>query len=97
MDHSLLVKVSCTCCAVCMFHSRVCCVTKGTLLNRLFGTNFDVMDESQRQQTTKGECFWLICKSIFLLNGGRRDLDVSRGGYECYGHGCRGNGWSRTG
>jgi hypothetical protein len=27
----------------------------GTLLNRLFGTNFDVMDESRRQQTTKGE------------------------------------------
>ncbi|TFY72143.1 hypothetical protein EVG20_g863 [Dentipellis fragilis] len=28
---------------------------KSTLLNRLFGTNFDVMDETQRQQTTKGE------------------------------------------
>ncbi|EPT04585.1 hypothetical protein FOMPIDRAFT_1113360 [Fomitopsis schrenkii] len=27
---------------------------KSTLLNRLFGTNFDVMAESQRQQTTKG-------------------------------------------
>ncbi|KAM6501966.1 RHD3/Sey1 [Amanita muscaria] len=27
---------------------------KSTLLNRLFGTNFDVMDESRRQQTTKG-------------------------------------------
>jgi hypothetical protein len=27
----------------------------GTLLNRLFGTNFDVMNESQRQQTTKGD------------------------------------------
>ncbi|PFH53748.1 hypothetical protein AMATHDRAFT_54235 [Amanita thiersii Skay4041] len=27
---------------------------KSTLLNRLFGTNFDVMDESKRQQTTKG-------------------------------------------
>ncbi|KAI0247304.1 root hair defective 3 GTP-binding protein-domain-containing protein [Lactifluus subvellereus] len=26
---------------------------KSTLLNRLFGTNFDVMDESKRQQTTK--------------------------------------------
>lgn len=26
----------------------------GTLLNRLFGTNFDVMDETRRQQTTKG-------------------------------------------
>jgi Root hair defective 3 GTP-binding protein (RHD3) len=27
---------------------------QGTLLNRLFGTNFDVMDETQRKQTTKG-------------------------------------------
>ncbi|QRW11732.1 GTP-binding protein [Ceratobasidium sp. AG-Ba] len=27
---------------------------KSTLLNRLFGTNFDVMDETQRRQTTKG-------------------------------------------
>ena len=27
---------------------------KSTLLNKLFGTNFDVMDESQRRQTTKG-------------------------------------------
>ncbi|KAL1942821.1 hypothetical protein VTO73DRAFT_5061 [Trametes versicolor] len=29
---------------------------KSTLLNRLFGTNFDVMDETKRQQTTKGAC-----------------------------------------
>ncbi|KIP06964.1 hypothetical protein PHLGIDRAFT_90150 [Phlebiopsis gigantea 11061_1 CR5-6] len=27
---------------------------KSTLLNRLFGTDFDVMDETRRQQTTKG-------------------------------------------
>jgi hypothetical protein len=27
----------------------------GTLLNGLFGTTFDVMDETRRQQTTKGE------------------------------------------
>jgi len=27
---------------------------KSTLLNRLFGTTFDIMDESKRQQTTKG-------------------------------------------
>lgn len=27
----------------------------GTLLNRLFGTTFDVMDETKRQQTTKGK------------------------------------------
>ncbi|KAF5375608.1 hypothetical protein D9757_008542 [Collybiopsis confluens] len=29
--------------------------SKGTLLNRLFGTTFAVMDESKRQQTTKGQ------------------------------------------
>jgi len=28
---------------------------KGTLLNRLFGTDFDVMSETARRQTTKGE------------------------------------------
>jgi hypothetical protein len=28
--------------------------SQGTLLNRLFGTTFDVMDETQRRQTTKG-------------------------------------------
>ncbi|KAH9892645.1 root hair defective 3 GTP-binding protein [Cubamyces lactineus] len=33
---------------------------KSTLLNRLFGTNFDVMDETRRQQTTKG--IWM-CKA----------------------------------
>ncbi|KAJ2458281.1 Dynamin-like GTPase that mediates homotypic ER fusion, partial [Coemansia sp. RSA 2424] len=27
---------------------------KSTLLNRLFGTRFDVMSEAQRQQTTRG-------------------------------------------
>lgn len=35
---------------------------KSTLLNRLFGTSFDVMDESKRQQTTKG--IWM-CPSTF--------------------------------
>jgi protein SEY1 len=29
----------------------------GTLLNRLFGTDFDVMDETRRQQTTKGRLY----------------------------------------
>ncbi|KAH9987006.1 RHD3/Sey1 [Russula compacta] len=38
---------------------------KSTLLNRLFGTNFDVMDESKRQQTTKG---------IWMCRG--RDMNV---------------------
>ncbi|WVO19367.1 protein SEY1 [Cryptococcus decagattii] len=35
---------------------------KSTLLNRLFGTTFDVMDESKRQQTTKG--IWM-CPSQY--------------------------------
>ncbi|WWC89135.1 protein SEY1 [Kwoniella dendrophila CBS 6074] len=35
---------------------------KSTLLNRLFGTSFDVMDETKRQQTTKG--IWM-CPSIY--------------------------------
>lgn len=30
---------------------------KSTLLNRLFGTQFDIMDETKRQQTTKGIWF----------------------------------------
>ncbi|WFD37561.1 Dynamin-like GTPase that mediates homotypic ER fusion [Malassezia japonica] len=34
---------------------------KSTLLNKLFGTNFDVMDERARQQTTKG--IWL-CRGM---------------------------------
>lgn len=33
----------------------------GTLLNRLFGTTFDVMDETQRRQTTKGE-LWTMTR-----------------------------------
>ncbi|AOW30373.1 dynamin-like GTPase [Candida albicans SC5314] len=35
---------------------------KSTLLNRLFNTNFDVMDESNRQQTTKG--IWLAYSPV---------------------------------
>jgi GTPase Era involved in 16S rRNA processing len=35
---------------------------KSTLLNRLFGTSFDVMDETKRQQTTKG--IWM-CPSSY--------------------------------
>ena len=41
------------------FRRRLGLLTKyveiGTLLNRLFGTDFDVMDDTRRQQTTKGE------------------------------------------
>ncbi|KAK6200532.1 putative stress-related vesicular transport protein [Scheffersomyces amazonensis] len=35
---------------------------KSTLLNRLFNTNFDVMEESRRQQTTKG--IWLASSPV---------------------------------
>src|ERR1700755_3571409 len=35
---------------------------KSTLLNRLFGTSFDVMDETKRQQTTRG--IWM-CPSAY--------------------------------
>ncbi|KAK7005902.1 RHD3/Sey1 [Favolaschia claudopus] len=38
---------------------------KSTLLNRLFGTSFDVMDETKRQQTTKG---------IWMCRG--KDMDI---------------------
>ncbi|KAI4523869.1 root hair defective 3 GTP-binding protein [Schizophyllum commune Loenen D] len=39
---------------------------KSTLLNRLFGTTFDVMDETKRQQTTKG--IWMCrAKAMNLL------------------------------
>lgn len=34
---------------------------KSTLLNKLFGTSFDVMDETRRQQTTKG--IWM-CRGV---------------------------------
>lgn len=63
----------------------------GTLLNRLFGTTFDVMDETKRQQTTKGMSdVYPSYAQIYCLN--YRNLDVSRERYECYGHGCRGYG-----
>ena len=57
----------------------------GTLLNRLFGTTFDVMDETKRQQTTKGllYLFYIQCQCKTSL----RHLDVSRRGYERHGHG----------
>lgn len=36
---------------------------KSTLLNKLFGTSFDVMDETQRRQTTKGQYDSTACRS----------------------------------
>ena len=41
---------------------------KSTLLNRLFNTNFDVMDESNRLQTTKG--IWMAYSSIITTSQG---------------------------
>lgn len=46
------------------------CFAIGTLLNRLFGTNFDVMDETKRQQTTKGQSsitHLVMCEGPFAL------------------------------
>jgi hypothetical protein len=69
----------------------------GTLLNRLFGTTFDVMDETKRQQTTKGEyCYVICCCIVFNLFGCGRYLDVPREGYERYGHGRGRHRRSRT-
>ncbi|CAI5757497.1 unnamed protein product [Candida verbasci] len=41
---------------------------KSTLLNKLFNTNFDVMDELNRQQTTKG--IWLAYSPVVSTNSG---------------------------
>lgn len=41
---------------------------KSTLLNRLFHTNFDVMDEANRQQTTKG--IWMAYSNIIATSNG---------------------------
>ncbi|KAI3404536.2 SEY1 [Candida oxycetoniae] len=42
---------------------------KSTLLNNLFNTNFDVMNEQSRQQTTKG--IWLAQSSLLTTTSGR--------------------------
>ena len=39
----------------------------GTLLNRLFGTTFDVMDETKRQQTTKGMRSRPVAMAVWLI------------------------------
>jgi hypothetical protein len=52
---------------------------KGTLLNRLFGTNFDVMDETQRKQTTKGGLS-LYERYTAIYDFHIRDMDVSSKG-----------------
>lgn len=40
---------------------------KSTLLNGVFGTTFDVMNENQRRQTTKGQTR-TESRSVFRLN-----------------------------
>lgn len=44
---------------------------KSTLLNALFNTNFDVMNELNRQQTTKG--IWLACSPSINSNCNKKD------------------------
>ncbi len=67
----------------------------GTLLNRLFGTNFDVMSESARRQTTKGtylkHSFELHLELTFWNTLLIRYLDESWQRHECFNYGCRRN------
>lgn len=57
----------------------------GTLLNRLFGTKFDVMNENERRQTTKGESGRLAHDSG--ADSMTRNLDVQGRGNACAGDG----------
>lgn len=50
---------------------------KSTLLNALFGTRFDVMDETKRSQTTKGIWMALAKKNKTLLSTPKLDLKSS--------------------
>jgi protein SEY1 len=59
-------------------------------LNNLFGTTFDVMDEAQRKQTTKGRPFDYIC----MLT---RNMAFQGDGFEYPDNGCGGHRLSRTG
>ncbi|SLM40961.1 protein sey1 [Lasallia pustulata] len=45
---------------------------KSTLLNHLFGTEFDIMSESERRQTTKG--IWMSKNKRELANGGAQRM-----------------------
>ncbi|KAA6409582.1 MAG: protein SEY1 [Lasallia pustulata] len=45
---------------------------KSTLLNHLFGTEFDIMSESERRQTTKG--IWMSKNKRELANGGAQKM-----------------------
>lgn len=48
---------------------------KSTLLNKLFNTNFDVMDETNRQQTTKG--IWMAHAPTVSSNNKDANMDSS--------------------
>lgn len=75
----------------------------GTLLNRLFATEFDVMNENERRQTTKGELFSPLISTVHLhslslqsmIDLMIRYLDVKRKWYERFSYGCRRYWWSR--
>jgi protein SEY1 len=62
----------------------------GTLLNGLFGTSFDIMNDTRRQQTTKGIRIQ-YCSRCVLLFFKKMHLVFQREGHECHYHGCRGN------
>ena len=68
----------------------------GTLLNRLFGTTFDVMDETRRQQTTKGTLPFTHPTEDVTNRWPNRNLDVQGQGYGCNGYGRGGYGWTGT-
>jgi protein SEY1 len=68
----------------------------GTLLNGLFGTTFDVMDETKRQQTTKGGSNPAYVHIYSTSPAIARHMDVSRSGHERNGNGCRGYGRPRA-
>ncbi|KAK0559911.1 Dynamin-like GTPase that mediates homotypic ER fusion [Tilletia horrida] len=48
---------------------------KSTLLNKLFGTSFEVMDESQRRQTTKGKDMKVLVMDVEGSDGRERGED----------------------
>jgi hypothetical protein len=79
------------------------CVEIGTLLNRLFGTDFDVMNETRRQQTTKGEQFFHHYLSLLLLHSlTDHPIDVILDSHSCLVPSCRhldvqGEEYERTG
>lgn len=71
----------------------------GTLLNRLFGTTFDVMNESERRQTTKGTIIFHLSGYLSSHShslGVVRHLDVQSERPAVNGHGRRRHRRPRT-